>query len=85
MRRCWRRGRLRCGNGEGFFLNFFRIISRIVNHLPLTVPYRSERLGPERFSGMFRTVANVRDGKLLDSSQPRHTQIRKTRDSGGAR
>ena len=60
MRRCWRRGRLRCGNGEGFV----RISSRIVNHLPLTVPYLSERLGPERFSGMFRTVANFRDGKL---------------------
>ena len=36
----------------------------MLTHLPLTVPYRSERLGPERCSGTFRTVANCRTGKL---------------------
>ena len=28
-------------------------LHRIVNHLPLTVPYRSERLGPERCGSQF--------------------------------
>ena len=59
MRRCWRRGRLRWGSEEGLFRS--GISSRIVNAPSID---RSERLGPERRSGTFRTIANFRNGKL---------------------